>query len=225
MQLVIDILLDILLIAVFAILVFQGWRRGFFKSVLRVGRLILSVVLTVIFGSSVAAWMDETFINPPVYKAVFDKLSSIADEVAATANGSVDAMVEKIPEGFRDHLDLSSVDPTAGLNALVEEWSNTVAGSISLVIATVLGYVLLFVACFLVLTVVIAIVGKLAKLPLLKTADKILGLVMGVVSGAIAVIAISVILGALLGVFGQGELVENSFMLRLFSGLSEKLLS
>lgn len=225
MQLVIDILLDILLIAVFAILVFQGWRRGFFKSVLRVGRLILSVVLTVIFGSSVAAWMDETFINPPVYKVVFDKLSSIADDVAATANGSVDAMVEKIPEGFRDHLDLSSVDPTAGLNALVEEWSNTVAGSISLVIATVLGYVLLFVACFLVLTVVIAIVGKLAKLPLLKTADKILGLVMGVVSGAIAVIAISVILGALLGVFGQGELVENSFMLRLFSGLSEKLLS
>lgn len=214
-----QLVIDILLIAVFAFLVFLGWHRGFFKSVLRVGRLILAIILTIAFGPAFSAWVDKTFVNPPVYKFVFGKLSAVADEVAATANGSAEAMVEKIPESFRDHLDLSAVDPTAELNALVEEWSTTVAGSISIVIATVLGYILLFVLAFILLTVAIAIISKLAKLPVLKTADKILGLVMGVVSGTIAVIAISVILGVLLGVIGQGEVVENSFMLRLFSGL------
>ena len=49
--------------------------------------------------------------------------------------------------------------------------------------------------------------------------DKILGTVVGVLSGTVAVIILSVVLGAILGLLGQKEIVENSLMLRLFAGV------
>lgn len=218
-----QLVIDILLIVIFGLLVFRGWWRGFMKSVLSLGRLILSLVITIVFGASFAAWIDAKFINPPVFEAVFKKFSDIAAEVTASAEGGIDALVEKIPEAFRGYLDLETLDPTAEINALVEQWSHTVADGISKVIATVIGYILLFVLAFLVLTLVIFIVTRFAKLPAIKTVDKLLGLVVGIFSGAAVVIFISVILSALLGIFGQEALVEGSFMLRLFSGIKDLL--
>ncbi len=218
-----QLVIDILLIVIFGLLVFRGWWRGFMKSVLSLGRLILSLVITIVFGASFAAWIDAKFVNPPVFEAVFKKFSDIAAEVTASAEGGIDALVEKIPEAFRGYLDLETLDPTAEINALVEEWSHTVADGISKVIATVIGYILLFVLTFLVLTLVIFIITRFAKLPAIKTVDKLLGLVVGLFSGAAVVIFISVILSALLGIFGQEALVEGSFMLRLFSGIKDLL--
>ena len=218
-----QLVIDILLIVIFGLLVFRGWWRGFMKSVLSLGRLILSLVITIVFGASFAAWIDAKFVNPPVFEAVFKKFSDIAAEVTASAEGGIDALVEKIPEAFRGYLDLETLAPTAEINALVEQWSHTVADGISKVIATVIGYILLFVLAFLVLTLVIFIVTRFAKLPAIKTVDKLLGLVVGLFSGAAVVIFISVILSALLDIFGQEALVEGSFMLRLFSGIKDLL--
>ena len=218
-----QLVIDILLIVIFGLLVFRGWWRGFMKSVLSLGRLILSLVITIVFGASFAAWIDAKFVNPPVFEAVFKKFSDVAAEVTASAEGGIDALVEKIPEAFRGYLDLETLDPTAEIDALVEQWSHTVADGISKVIATVIGYILLFVLAFLVLTLVIFIVTRFAKLPAIKTVDKLLGLVVGLFSGAAVVIFISVILSALLGIFGQEALVEGSFMLRLFSGIKDLL--
>lgn len=218
-----QLVIDILLVVIFGLLVFRGWWRGFMKSVLSLGRLILSLVITIVFGASFAAWIDAKFINPPVFEAVFKKFSDIAAEVTASAEGGIDALVEKIPEAFRGYLDLESVDPTAEINALVEQWSHTVADGISKIVATVIGYILLFILAFLVLTMVIFIVTRFAKLPAIKTVDKLLGLVVGLFSGAVAVIFISAILSAILGVIGQEAVVEGSFMLRLFSGIKDLL--
>ena len=153
-----QLVIDILLIVIFGLLVFRGWWRGFMKSVLSLGRLILSLVITIVFGASFAAWIDAKFVNPPVFEAVSKKFSDIAAEVTASAEGGIDALVEKIPEAFRGYLDLETIDPAAEINALVEQWSHTVADGISKVIATVIGYILLFVLAFLVLTLVICFV-------------------------------------------------------------------
>ena len=166
-----QIVIDILFAVVFLLLVFRGWKRGFMKSVLSLGRLVLSLIITVVFGATFAAWIDAKFVNPPVFDAVFKKFSEVAAEVTATAEGGIDALVEKIPEAFRGYLDLETLDPTAEINALVEEWSHTVADGISKVIATVIGYILLFALAFLALTIVIFIVSKATKAPSKEVTD------------------------------------------------------
>jgi uncharacterized membrane protein required for colicin V production len=218
-----QLVIDVLLIAVFGLLVFCGWRRGFMKSILGLGRLILSVVITIVFGSSFAVWLDDTFINPPIYEAVFKKFSNIAADVTATAEGGVEALVEKIPDMFRSHLDLENLDPSAKIDELVHQWSHTVADGISKVVATVLGYILLFVLSFLVLTLVIFLVSRFAKLPFIKKTDKLLGLAIGLVSGLVAAIFLSAVVGAVLGLLGQNDIIEGSFMLRTFAWLRDLL--
>ncbi len=218
-----QLVIDVLLILVFAFLVFRGWRRGFMKSVLSLGRLILSVVITIVFGKAFAGWLDAKFINPPIYDAVFGKLSEIGDEVIAEANGSVDALAEKVPGFLRGHLDLESMDATDTVTGLVSDWSRTASDAISGIISTVIGYILLFLLAFLVLTIVIFIVGKLAKLPLLNKIDKLLGLCVGLVSGALGVMFLAVILGAILSVIDMNDVVENSFILKLFAGVKDLL--
>ena len=216
-----QLVIDVLFMAVFAIPVVRGWRRGFMKSILSLGRLVLSLVITILFGSAFAGWIDATFINPPVYEAVSGRLTNIAAEVTASTGGGIDALIAKIPESFRSYLDLEAVDPTAEINALVAQWSRTIADGISRVISLILGFVLLFVISFVLLTVAIFIVNKLVKLPAIQSVDKILGLVVGVFSGAVTVVVLSILLSAILGLVGLGTLAEGSFMLRLFAGVKD----
>jgi hypothetical protein len=98
---------DILLLGVFGLLAFLGWRRGFLKTVFSLGKLVLALILTILLGPSVAAWLDVTFVNPPVYEAVHEKFSALAAEAAATAQGSIDGLIQRIPAVFRGYLDVS----------------------------------------------------------------------------------------------------------------------
>ncbi len=208
--------IDLILLAVFGVLTLIGWWRGFLKTVLGFGKLFLSFILTILLGPAVSGWIDRTLVNPPVYETVHRKFTEIAAEVSATAQGGVEAMTEKIPAAFRSHLDLQNVDPASDIYALADEWSLTVSGGISRIVATVIGYVLTFVIAFILLTVVIFIVAKLIhKIDLLRTTDKILGALLGAASGVLVVLLISTILGAILSVMGKDAVVEGSFMLRL----------
>ena len=212
---------DILLIAAFALLVFQGLRRGFVKSILSLGRFVLSLVITILFSSDFANWINARFVNPSVYDSVSKRFSGIAADVAASADGNLEAFVEKIPRPFRGYLDLESIDPTSDINALADQWSHSVADGISKVISSVVGFVLLFLISFIVLSIVIFVVNKLTQLPIIKAADTLLGGVVGVFYGTVAVIVLSAILGAILGLMGQQEVVEQSCMLRLFAGVRD----
>ena len=208
--------IDLILLAVFGVLVFIGWWRGFLKSVLGFGKLILSLILTILLGPVAAAWIDKALINPPVYEAVHQKFTDLATEVSATARGGADALAEKTPALFKDYLDLQNLDPSADIHALADEWSLTVAGGISKVIATVIGYVAVFVIAFILLTIAIWITAKLIhQIAFLRTTDHILGALLGAASGALAVLLISTVLGAILSVLGKDAVVEGSFMLRL----------
>ncbi len=212
--------IDLLLLAMFGLFALIGWWRGFLKAVFGLGRLILSFVITILLGPAVSAWLDRILVNPPVYEAVHRKFTDLAAEVAATAQGGVDALAQKVPAVFKGYLNLDEADPAADVYALADEWSVTVSNGISKVIATVIGYILLFILAFILLTVVIFILGKLVdQIRLIRTTDKILGLLLGVVSGVIAVILISTILGALLPLLGHESIVNQSFMLRLSEGL------
>ncbi len=214
-----QLIIDILLVAVFGLLVFRGWWRGFMKSVLSLGRVLISFLITLAAGPGVSSWIDSTFVNPPVYRKVFAKLSDIAADVSASAEGSVQALVDKIPASYRGHLDLEAIDPSAKLDPLVESWSVTISNGISGILSKVIGYVLLFALCFLALTLVMFLVDKFAEVGFVRRIDKTLGLISGVISGTLVVMLLTVVIGAILALLGQDEVAEASFMLRIFAGL------
>ena len=58
------VFLDVLLVAVLGFFLFLGWRRGFAGSVLKSGRLILTMVITLSCGSAFSSFMDRVWIHP-----------------------------------------------------------------------------------------------------------------------------------------------------------------
>lgn len=196
---------DILLIVLFGFLLVRGYIKGFIKTILGFGRLVLSIIITIIFGGEFSAWIDTKFINPPIYDAIHKKISEIAD----SATGSVDNFLAGITESYGGFIDTSSLQVGDSLDGLVESVSRSVSGAISIVVATIIGYIVLFVAAFLLLTLVLLLVDKIGKLPVIGKVDKLLGLLVGLVSGLVATCLAGTILYALTSLFVPAEEISG----------------
>ena len=216
-----NIVFDILLVALFAFMAIRGYFKGFMKMVLSFGRLILAVVITLVFGSAFSGWIDEKFINPPIYDWVFGKIS----ELAGNAVTNVDEFLNGLPGIFKNFVDYEGFqdkygEAGASVDALVTDVSTSVSGAMSAVVSTVVGYVLLFALSFVILTVVIWLVGKFADLPLLKTGDKLLGLAVGAVSGLLAVALVASVLYLIVYLTGDLSAYENSVVFKFVKDIN-----
>ena len=220
------LILDLILLALLCIPVFLGWRRGFFGSVLRLGRLALAFLITVGLGPAVSGWLNDGIVYPAVHESVYETLDGLADEVSSTARDGAEALAASIPAAFRPYLDTRDLDPSADVHALAEEWSVTVASGISRTVATAIGYLLVFAVAFILLTVaVFAVSGLLLHIPLVRAVDRILGLSLGILMGCVGALLLSALMAAILSVTGQSEVVEASLMLRLSAGIRGMIFS
>ena len=217
------ILLDALLISVFAFLAYRGYTRGLARSVLRLGRTVLSFAVTALLGASFARWINQGLVYPRVFSSVHERLSHLASDVTSTSGEGLEALASKLPKVFRQYLEMDAIAPTEKVSAVVDTWSRAIAGGISKVVSTVLGVVLLFLLAFVALTVVMTLVRGLVKLPIIRTVDKVLGLVGGVLSGLIAIFVLTLVLGALLSLTGHGDVLDRSLLLPLFTGIKERI--
>lgn len=216
-----NVLIDILLIALFAFMAIRGFFKGFMKMVLSFGRLVLAMVITLVFGSAFSGWIDKTFVNPPIYEWVHGKLS----ELAGGAVTNVDEFLNSLPAAFKGFVDSEAFrdkygEAGASVDALVTDVSTSVSGAMSAVLATVIGYILLFAISFAILTVVIWLVGKFAELPILKSGDKLLGLAVGAVGGLIAMALAASVLYLIVYLTGDMSAYENSVIFKFVKDIN-----
>ena len=216
-----NIVFDILLVVLFLFMTIRGYFKGFMKMVLSFGRLVLAVAITLIFGSAFSGWINEKFINAPVYDWVFGKIS----DLAGNAVSNVDEFLNDLPGIFKNFVDSEAFqdkygEAGASVDALVVDVSTSVSGALSNVISTVLGYVALFLLSFIVLTIVIWLVGKFADLPLLRTGDKLLGLLVGAVSGLLAVALVASVLYLIMSLTGDLSAYENSVVFKFVKDIN-----
>lgn len=201
-----SVFVDILLLGLLVFMALRGYIRGFLKSVLSVGRLILAGAITVTFGSAFSEWINKAFVSSPVYDAVHGKIMAMAE----VAGNNTDALLSDVSNTFGGLVDLSSLHAGEGINDMADKLSLKISGGISGAVSTVIGYVLLFALAFGVLTLVMLVVDKLTKLPLIHGCDKLLGLGLGLVGGVLVVSLVSTVLYAALYAAGQGEVMDHS---------------
>lgn len=152
---------DILLIALFAFLVFRGWYRGFTRSILGVARLVLTFLITATLGATVG----RTFIN------------NASDTPAST------------------------------------------------VLGVVVGYVLTFAVTYMLLTVGMFLITRLTKLPVVASIDRVLGLALGVVCGAVALVFSATMLNGVFAIAGKQDWIEGSYVLALVNAVKNSVLN
>ena len=94
--------------------------------------------------------------------------------------------------------------------------ATSLSRGIATALAILISYSLLFLLSFALMTLLIRLLMKLSHLPILSSVDKILGVVLGIAFGGLAVAALSSLLRVGLVAAGQEELVAASMFLSLF---------
>lgn len=157
------VLLDILMVALFAVVAFLGFKRGFVKTVLSSARLLLAILITYLLGSHISSWVRNTFTEPS---------ESGVENLAADA------------------------------------------------LSVVIGYLLTFLLSFVILAVATWFLGKVLSLPVLKQFDKLLGLVVGLVSGFVVVCLVSTLIWVLLKAMDDLDTYSKTTILKFFKELN-----
>ena len=208
-----SLVLDIIIIAITALLIIAGYRRGFFKSVMTLCTGVASVLVAYTFTPRLSLWLKENFILEKLAGGLSDTLESIA----GTGSDGVYDMTKLIRDSqFGEIVSRYGADPDkiagvvsdmgdGAVNATAAA-AKTVARAvaepglsdfkkrldlraepIASTVSDVVAFVALFIGAVLVLKLITWLLGFVFRLPVLRTMDRLMGLVFGVLSALLFV--------------------------------------
>ena len=196
--------LDISLLALIALTICVYWRRGLIRSLMGVAKTVVAIVLTYTFGDTVSQWLYTSFAQPAMHSYVHTRLEE------AVASGELASgltrLVEDTPRWLQKTLELFHVDVAGLLQDMSEQAFDDIEALVIRIVepmteffSSVIGYAAVFLISSLCLGILVYILGKVADLPVIKTCDRALGLLLGLVCAilysSIYVLVIYAVLG------------------------------
>ena len=217
--------LDILIVVIAGLTVFFAVKNGFVKTVLSAASFIISLIVAfTLVGTVRDAFLDSALAGS-VREAVNASITSFVTDGGDTEG--------ELPE-FLTKLEFIGVDKTEleekwnawrqeNTESLKTELVNFVSEPVIYSVSTLIAFLLLFIGTSLVLKILTYLLDRLTDLPVLRQANKALGLVAGVV---LAVLRIYLFCAAVRLLIPCAETLEislissirpeNTFLFRLF---------
>ena len=185
---------DGLLVALFLLCVWLGWRRGFVRTVSGLIALIAAVLVAAVFSGPIAKAVYTGAVEPKV-TAVLEQ--HIEGDILPSEE-KLDAALEKLPSFVTTLLEAKELDSGAAVLAKVEALdadesaaegiTRQVITPVALPLIKLLCSVVLFILAYIVAAFVLRALDVVAKLPLIKQMNNLLGLLAGAVTGALWVL-------------------------------------
>ncbi|MDD6800710.1 MAG: CvpA family protein [Firmicutes bacterium] len=190
-----SLIVDLILLAIIAICVYVGFSKGFVKSFMGLISLGVALFVGVNLTPSFAEYLKKNIF--------FDKISSnieaAINKIIGSSVGNIElsSLFKDKPLAFTDlieryglifsdveehYAEISSsgaVSSEAATESIAEYIANPVAG----VIAQICAFILIFIGALIILKLITFILELLFRLPVLKTANKLLGGVFGIIGG------------------------------------------
>ena len=191
-------LLDAVVILIFLLCVFIGHKRGFIKTVAGIVAFLAALAVSTLLSGPVAGLVYDKAVEPTVIETVetqYEQVKGTEIEKLNNAYESLPTMVKNLlaQTGITDVDALTQKMPT-GVDTSVSESVNAVVEPLLLPLIKALCSLVLFFIAYIAASIVLRVLNIIAKLPLLKQLNKTLGLVGGIVSGALwALLAVTVI--------------------------------
>ena len=222
-------LLDVIAVALFALMVFLGYRRGFIRTVSGVLSFVLALVLSNMLAAPVADYVYTNHIQPGVVQTLEDNIGKDSpsvervDEALADMPAFISGQIAAAGiENGEDLLNYVGKVPD-GETAVSKIETSIVYPVVHPVLEAVFS-LLLFVVLQVVLSFVLRLLNLLAKLPIIKKINKWAGLVAGAAQGVLWVLfAISVLellIGTGLVEALTPDMVENTVLVSWLSSIN-----
>ena len=180
-------ILDIIAIVIIAYCIYSGMKKGLIKGLFSSLTFVIALAVTIGTVGAVTEYVSETEFGKSIYEAT---------EIAILEHGGEDEGNFSIP----------LIDTENLLNEAIETQEN-ISRSLGDLAVKSLCAVALFVGYFIIIKLAVNILDAVAKLPVLKTFNKIGGVLAGAVNAYIFMIILSCLL-MLVSSTAMGETIK-----------------
>ena len=237
-------LLDLVIIAIFALTVYFAYKNGFVKTAVSAVSFILAIILTVTFATPLAEYIKSTELASEVKVSVSEAISnSLPQQTEGEADikrDDIEKYLDEHPEIFDrlpEFVDFNKEtllewydEATASGNDLRQSASETLAEKsaekIIDIVSKLLAVIILFIGAQIILSIIAFILNRIVELPVLRTANKGLGIALGVILAVLRIALFCFVMNLLIGnaeylnsEFINGLQPENTFFFKLFSNI------
>ena len=179
---------DIILIAIFIILIIINVCRGFARSLASIIAVVVSYFSAAALGGVIANYIYITLIQPAVTKAVNDSIVNVSTQTA-------DGVVSSLPTWLTGLMNISADDFANLLKQPISDASGTIADAVNSAvkpvatgIITAMATVILFLLFVIILRKLITKpLVRLFRFPVLNFVNRFLGAVIGFVDAFLLV--------------------------------------
>lgn len=225
-----SIILDVILVTIFAAFVFTAAKKGFMHTLLELLAVIVALALSYQFSPVVAQATYDEIVEKSLVEAVETQIDETVNVSSVTTQAEV--LLDSIP-GF-----MASFASSAGVDLdeiktqissekfssanLAIELVDKIAKPIAVGALTAIFFLFLSVVLIFVLKWIAGLLAKLFKLPLIGTVNKVLGGVLGACKGVLVIVFICTFLDIL---FANGDseisdMVNNSYVVGLLDNIN-----
>lgn len=188
-------IIELILIAVFALTVWNGYCRGLVRTVAGLlsvlGAALCGTCGTPILSSVLATKVFLPIVESAVAKEAAEAIADALDGLEASAGALFGAIRDGAAEyGFDIEGILGGItDGSIALpgNETIEDYASqivtTVASPIAMRLAEITSFLLIFIVAYIVLRIVFRLLSALVHIPILHGTDKLLGLCAGILLG------------------------------------------
>ena len=205
-----NIIFDLAFIALIAVCIIDGRRKGFVKIVLSLAAMVVTWLVAAELSAPVAVWLNEAFVGEWLTKSIE---GAVADSIAGGSN----AIIASFPDYIANLMQVAgisleelaiqignTVDPAAAAEKIYGAIENNLVVSV----LRIVSFFVLYLLMNWVMSIVIGIIGKVFKLPVLKGINKLLGSVVGAFKGIFVAVIVSIIFGLVAMAFPESEFVQ-----------------
>lgn len=224
-------LLDVVLIVVCVAIIVIATKRGFVRSLMSFVSKIVALIAAYTFTPVAASFLKTRFILEPVTNSI---ATTLRQYVVSGGEYDFAAISDKIPQPvmallerynvtsdvIRDGLSAAQTDGEVALRSLSEK----IADPVVTVISTAASFLAIFLIACLVLWIVTLIVNALFKLPVLRTANTLLGFILGVCTAALIVFVYSSVISSLVTSLGSiapkwfgADVIDKTLIVKFFA--------
>lgn len=223
------LVVDGILILIFAACIFDGRRKGFVKMVLSVIAVIISIGIAHSLSVPVAAWANESFAKEGVSQYIEEQLSGMLE----TDNAQDSEAQEMLPEELKSFIEkydisLDGILEDASIKENVEQTSKEIAekilDAVLLPILETVCFILIYIISSSLLSILVSVIGSVFRLPIINGINKALGGVLGAVKGLAVISVLSVIAVFAAGIVPENELTLAVSQASLTNAISETVI-
>lgn len=180
-------IIDIVLVVVFAFTVFNGYRKGFIRTLFGLAGVIIALVISSTLSGPVGSVINDSFPRDALESVIRDSLSeslekgqaqSVIEKIAEYA--PTDEMEERLTETFAE-------DGREAIGYIASE----LAEKLSVPMCNAVAFFALFVLSYFAVRIASFFLDRVFRLPVLNFANSWLGLAVGVVCGILILMVLS----------------------------------